>query len=113
MFGAGLIQLFCGLLAGFEGYTYLYENLHDSIFEEPEPAPEKPYTRFTAVCFLVIGTGASLGVGLLIGNFLENFLTPTMPLIFSASLKPEFVFYPPIVVLFVDLMHAFAARFDH
>lgn len=113
LFVAGLIHLFSRLRIGFERYTYRYENLHDSIFEEAAPAPEKPYTRLTAVCFLIVGTGASLGVGLLIGNILENFLTPTMPMIFSASLKPEFIFYPPIVVLFVDLMHAFAARFDY
>ncbi len=115
LFVVGLVHLFSRLRAGFERYTYRNENLHDSILEEPDPAPEKPYTRLTAVCFLIIGTGISLGIGLLIGNFLENLnylSSPTMPTVFSASLKPEFVFYPPIVVLLVDLMHAFAARFD-
>jgi len=113
LFVAGLVHLFNRLRTGFERYTYSHENLHDSIFEEVAPAPEKPYTRMTAVCFLIVGIGASLAVGLLIGNVLENFLMPTMPKFFSASLKLEFVFYPPIVVLFVDLMHALAARFEH
>jgi succinate dehydrogenase/fumarate reductase cytochrome b subunit len=115
LFVVGLIHLFNRLRTGLERYTYRYENLHDSILEEPAPAPEKPYTRLTAVCFLIIGTGVSLGIGLLIGHFFENvnYLSPAMPSLFSPSLKPEFIFYPPIVVLFVDLMHAFASRFDY
>jgi curved DNA-binding protein CbpA len=114
LFVVGLVHLFNRLRTGFERYTYRNENLHDSILEEPEPEAEKPYTRLTAACFLIIGMGVSLAIGLLIGSFLENlnYLSPAMPTLFSSSLKPEFVFYPPIVVLFVDLMHAIAARFE-
>jgi len=79
---------------------------------EESKAETKPYARVTAVCFLVVGIGVSLGVGLLVGNFLQSFLTPSMPRFFASSLKPEFIFYPPIAVLFVDLMHSFAVRFD-
>ncbi len=111
LFVAGLVHLFKRLRTGFERYTYRYENLHDSIFKESK-AENKPYTRVTAVCFLVVGIGASLGVGLLVGSFLESFSTPSIPKLFAASLKPEFIFYPPIAVLFVDLMHSFAVRFD-
>jgi hypothetical protein len=35
------------------------------------------------------------------------------PHMFSANLKPEFVFYPPIFVLVVDLMHSFASRVEN
>ena len=111
LFVVGLVHLFKRLSTGFERYTYRYENLHDSILEESK-VETKPYARVTAVCFLVVGMGVSLGVGLLVGNFLESFLTPSMPKFFASSLKPEFIFYPPIVVLFVDLMHSFAIRFD-
>ncbi len=111
LFVVGLVHLFKRLRTGFERYTYRYENIHDSILGENQ-AETKPYARVTAVCFLVVGIGVSLGVGLLVGNFLQSFLTLSMPRFFASSLKPEFLFYPPIAVLFVDLMHSFAVRFD-
>ena len=114
LFLVGLVHLFKRLRAGFEKYTYSYENLHDSIIEPIAPAPEKPYTRVAAACFLIVGVAVSLGIGLLIGNYLENLnYLSSVPKIFSASLRPELVFYPPIVVLFVDLMHTVASRFEH
>jgi hypothetical protein len=113
LFVAGIFHLVARLRKGFERYTYRDENLHDSIFEEKAEPVSKPYTRFTAVCFLVVGVAASLSVGLLIGHFLTAMITPSMPKIFSNTLRPEFVFYPPIVVLFVDWMHSLASKFDH
>ena len=74
------------------------ENFHDSILEETEPK-QKPYSRFTAVSFLIVGFRISLGIGILIGNYLELFVRRVMPKLFSPTLKPEFLFYPPIVVL--------------
>jgi Ca2+/Na+ antiporter len=112
LFVAGIIHLVARLRKGFERYTYRDENLHDSIFEKTEPVT-KPYTRFAAACFLIVGIAASLGVGLLIGNVLEMAVASPVPRFFAASLKPEFVFYPPIAVLFVDLMHSFASKFDY
>jgi hypothetical protein len=100
------------LRKGFERYTFRDENLQDSILQEKIESVSKPYTRFTAACFLVIGVGASFVVGLLIGYVLESSVASSMPRIFTASLRPEFIFYPPIVVLCVDLMHSLAARFD-
>jgi hypothetical protein len=41
-----------------------------------------------------------------------DFIADSMPTWFSTELKPEFLFYPPIIVLFVDMMHSFASRFD-
>ena len=112
LFVAGIVHLFGRLRKGFERYTYRDENLHDSILEEVEPV-RKPYTRFAAACFLIVGIGASLGIGLVIGRVLEMAVSSPMPSLFAFSLKPEFVFYPPIVVLLVDLMHSFASRFDY
>jgi len=31
---------------------------------------------------------------------------------FAINLKPEFIFYPPIVTFFVDLMHLFATSLE-
>jgi hypothetical protein len=112
LFCAGIVHLISRLRKGFERYTYRDDNLHDSILEEVEPV-NKPYTRFTAACFLIVGIGASLGVGLLIGGLLEMAMASRMPAFFASSLRPEFIFYPPIAVLFVDLMHSFASRFDY
>ena len=112
LFVAGLFHLISRLRSGFERYTYSNDNIHDSILDETEPVT-KPYTRLTAVCFLIVGIFVSLGVGLLIGNYLELFIGAAMPTLFSSSLKPEFIFYPPIVVLFVDLMHEFISRLEY
>jgi len=113
LFIVGIVHLVKRLRAGFERYTYREENLLDSILEDKRETVSKPYTRFSAVCFLTAGIVASLGVGLLIGGVLESLMTVPMPKIFATSLKPELVFYPPIAVLFVDLMHSFAIKFDY
>ena len=112
LFAAGLLHLFGRLRSGYERYTYRDENLHDSILEAAEKH-KKPYTRLTATAFLIGGSLLSLGIGLLIGNFMNSYLTSSVPVIFAASLRLEFVFYPPIVVLAVDLMHTAASKFEH
>lgn len=113
LFLVGLIHFIKRLRAAFERYTYRGENLHDSILEETAVEINKPYTRFTAASFLIVGTIMCFGIGLLIGNVMESYMTASVPNIFIASLKPEFVFYPPIVVLLVDLMHTAASKFEH
>ncbi len=110
LFIVGLIHLFSRLRAAFERYTY-DENIHDSILEESEPEI-KPYSRVTAIGFIVVGVFVSLGVGLLIGDYLDLFIGAMMPSVYSSHFQIEFIFYPPIVVLFVDLMHNVASRFD-
>jgi DnaJ-domain-containing protein 1 len=110
LFVVGLIHLFSRLRAAFERYTY-DENIHDSIIEVSEPE-QKPYSRFTAIAFIVVGVFLSLGVGLLIGSYLDLFIGAMIPSVYSHSFRLEFIFYPPIVVLCVDLMHSFASKFD-
>jgi hypothetical protein len=91
-------------------YTYNPDELHDSILDDNEPVV-KPYSRTAATTFLVVGFLVFLGTGIVIGNQIE-FVSVSMPSMFSARLGFEVVFYPPIFVLFVDLMHGFAYRMD-
>jgi curved DNA-binding protein CbpA len=111
LFIAGVFHLVSRIRTGLERYTYS-ENLHDSILEESEPV-NKPFTRLRAITFLLVGFCASLGVGLLIGYLFSVSIDRTMPSLFSAEFRPEIVFYPPIAVLLVDLMHAVASKFDY
>lgn len=112
LFVVGSIHLFKRLKVGFERYTYSYEDIHDSILDDNEPV-EKPYTRFTAISFLIIGFFISLGIGLVIGNYFGMVINASIPTIFSPTLKPEFIFYPPIFVLCVDIMHTLASRLEN
>ncbi len=112
LFIIGVLHIIKRLQAGFERYTYSEINLHDTILQEIEEET-KPYSRLTAISFLVIGVFISLGIGLLIGNYLQMFIAAMMTTTHSPTLRPEFVFYPPIVVLIVDMMHSLAARFDY
>ena len=90
----------------------VHEDIHDSILEDTEPT-EKPYTKFTAIAFLIIGFFISLGIGLVVGNYLELVINASIPSIFSPTLKLEFIFYPPIFVLCVDIMHTLASKFEN
>lgn len=110
LFVVGVIHLFSRLRAAFERYTY-DENIHDSIIETIVPE-RKPYSRFSAIAFIVVGVFSSLGIGLLIGSYLDMIIGAMIPSVYSRSFRLEFVFYPPIVVLCVDLMHSFASRFE-
>lgn len=111
LFIVSVIHLISRFRAGFEKYTYSNENLHDSILDGSEPET-KPYSRFAAISFLVIGVLVCLGIGVVIGSYIEFSMVSKIHSSFSLSFNPEIVFYPPIVVLFVDMMHSVAARFD-
>jgi hypothetical protein len=108
LFVAGVIHLVRRIREAFDRYTYKLDDLHDSIFDDQESAV-KPYSRTAAGAFLIIGFAVCLGTGILIGSQI-HFVSVTIPSLFSAQLGPEFVFYPPILVLFFDLMHSFAVR---
>ncbi len=110
LFIAGVIHLAGRIRDALEKYTYNEDYLHESILDENEP-PIKPYSRFTAGVFLIAGVLASFVIGLVIGNYIE-FSSITVPDMFSKNLKPELVFYPPIFVLFVDLVHSFVLQVE-
>lgn len=111
LFVAGCIHLFSRLRSGFERYTYDEALIHDSILDGNEPE-RKPYSRLTAGAFLIGGLLVCLGIGVAVGSYLELFVSASMPSMYSPTLRPEFIFYPPIIVLLVDLMHAFVSRLD-
>ena len=93
-----------------EKYTYDPDDLHDSILDDNEPVI-KPYTRMTAAAFLFFGFFIFLGAGILIGDYIDV-VALSVPTMFSSRLGPEFVFYPPIFVLFVDMVHSVASRVE-
>ncbi len=109
LFIIGILHLLKRLHAAFERYTYSSLNIHDSLLAEIEEET-RPYSRVQAVMFLVIGLLLSLGIGLLISSFFGVMTTAMMPRVFAPTLHLEFIFYPPIVVLFVDIMHSFVSK---
>lgn len=111
LFVAGLVHLGKRIQTGLARYTYAGDLIHDSILAEEEPE-EKPYTRSTAIAFLVISLFVCIGVGWVIGDYLELFIAAARPTFFSSAPRLEFILYPPIFVLCVDAMHAFATRLE-
>jgi hypothetical protein len=110
LFIAGVIHLWGRIRDGLERFTYGEADVHESILDDND-RKLKPFSRVFAAGFLILGVGLSIGIGLLIGNIFQVF-PASMPAMFSNSLKPEFVFYPPIFVYLVDAMHGFASRVD-
>lgn len=111
LFVVGALHLIRRIQAGFERYTYSPEDIHDSILREMEEE-NRPYSRTAGVVFLVGGVTASLLVGFTLGSLLGLSPMTLFPGSFASTLSAELVFYPPIVVLMVDLMHSFATRFE-
>jgi hypothetical protein len=110
-FVVGLWHLFSRLRAYFQRYTYHPQPIRDSITREPEVV-SKPFTRFAASSFLIIGYAASFGVGLLLGQQVTGSFLRAVPGLGDPTLQPELLFYPPIAVLVVDTMHTVASKID-
>jgi len=114
LFLMGLWQLFTRLRAGYERYTYQPKSIHDSIMREEEKS-DKPFTRFAASTFLVVGYMLSLAAGLFVGSSMYAFmydLVSAVPFLFAPQVRPELIFYPPIAVLIVDTLHTIAVKID-
>jgi hypothetical protein len=110
LFVAGLIHLFGRLREAFERYTYT-ENIHDTILDE-NAAETRPFPRIAAVGFIVGGLLLCLGAGWLTGNYFSFVIHSSMPSLYATEIRPEIIFYPPIIVLFVDLMHLVVSKFE-
>jgi hypothetical protein len=107
----GVLRLIQTFRAAFDRYTYKEEALHESILDDNEP-PAKSFSRFTAASFLVFGFILSLILGLLVGNYLEMSIVSKMPNFFSSTPKFEILFYPPIIVLLVEIMYSIVIKFE-
>ena len=109
----GLWHLAVRLKAGFEHYTYQPKSIHDSIINAAEDGPDKPFTRFTASTFLILGYVLSIAAG----HFFRaqtQYLTifSDLPGMFGQQFRYDLILYPPIAVLIVDTMHTIASKID-
>lgn len=109
LFIVGIIHIIGRVRDGFERFTQPDDDIHESILDDNE-RKEKPVSRLAAAAAVIGAILLALGIGLVIGY---QFISPDsrFPL-FSENLKPEFLFYPPIVTFFVDMMHTIASRFE-
>jgi hypothetical protein len=110
LFVVGLWHLASRLREYFQRYTYKPDRIHVSIMAEDEK-PEKPFTRFSAYVFLVVGYVLSIAAGLFAADQLQ-YVMNDLTFIFDQNIRADLVFYPPIAVLIVDTMHTFASRID-
>jgi curved DNA-binding protein CbpA len=112
LFAIGLWHLCVRLKACFDHYTYNPNTIHDSIMNASDEKRDKPFTRFTASTFLIIGYAASLGAGLFVGSNTQYLSFFTSLPYFSQQFRYDLFFYPPIAVLIVDTMHTVASKID-
>jgi hypothetical protein len=110
LFVVGLIHLIGRIREALERYAYRDGEIHDSIMEASDDT-QKPYSRFLASSFLIIGVVVSFAMGLLIGNYVDLGSIPRSELFWLSN--PEFLFYPPIFVLVVDFMHSIASKTEY
>lgn len=111
LFVVGVLHMAKRLQSGYERYTYSSDDIHDSILRGIEEE-SRPYSRFVATSFLVSGMLVSVLLGLLVRPLLVRVQSASLPGMISETLAFELIFYPPIVVLLVDLLHSFATRFE-
>jgi hypothetical protein len=112
LFVAGSWHLLRRLQIGYQRYTRASDKLHDSVLRDEDDEEEKPFSRLSATAFLCLGVVVSLGVGILVGKYLEMIITSMMGNLFASNLHFELVFYPPIAVLIFDTMHLVASKAD-
>ena len=110
LFIVGLIHLIGRIREALERYAYHDDEIHDSIMEAKDDVP-KPYSRFLASSLLVFGVVASFGIGLLIGHLADPAALARGGLFWLSN--PEFILYPPIFVLLVDVVHSIVYRTEH
>lgn len=113
LFVIGLWHLAVRLKACFEHYTYKPKSIHDSLINADAGKPDKPFTRFTASTFLIVGYLLSLACGLYVSSAMKYFdIFGDIHYLFGQTFRPDLLFYPPIAVLIVDTMHTVASKID-
>ncbi len=112
LFCIGLWHLAVRLKACFEHYTYNPKSIHDSLINAGGE-PDKPFTRFTASTFLILGYLLSLAGGLYAATAMKYFVIfNDIHYLFGQNFRLDLLFYPPIAVLIVDTLHNVASRID-
>ena len=114
LFVVGIIRIIGRVRDGFERFTEPDDDIHESILDDNDRR-RKPYSRLATAGLLIGAVLICTGIGLLIGfnvkvpfAFMGQMSSPEF------SLKTiEFVFYPPIITFFVDLMHTVASKFEN
>jgi curved DNA-binding protein CbpA len=110
LFAVGILHLFRRLKNGFTQFSK--ENIEkNSLFDETTEQT-KPFSAVKASLYILGGLIGSVVIGFLLGNYLTFFITSMMPRMFSPSMHFDLMFYPPIVVLIVDLTHNLTSRLD-
>lgn len=112
LFVVGGLHLLKRLQNAFERYTYSPEDIHDSILRGLEEE-HRPYSRTVGMTFVIGGVIVSFAAGILARAMFGLEPDSFLPSLFARNLNLELIFYPPIVVLLVDIMHSFASRFEH
>ena len=113
LFCIGLWHLAVRLKACFEHYTYNPKSIHDSLINADRGESDKPFTRFTASTFLILGYLLSLASGLYMGSIMKYMeIFNDIHYLFGQNFRPDLFFYPPIAVLIVDTMHNVASKID-
>ena len=113
LFCIGLWHLAVRLKACFEHYTYKSKSIHDSIINADDGKSDKPFSRFTASTFLIVGSLLSLAGGLYLGSVMKYMtIFNDIHYLFGQNFRPDLLFYPPIAVLIVDTMHNIASKID-
>ncbi len=110
LFIVGVIHFVGRFREIFDRFTYNENELHDSILDNAEQV-EKPFSSLTVILFLLIGSAVSFGVGLLLNHLVGMEGNSSFGMI-TGTLTPEVILYPPIFVLFVDIMHSLVSRFE-
>jgi hypothetical protein len=110
LFLVGLWHLIKRLRESFQNYTYQPKPFVESLMHDEEQA-SKPFTRLTALAFLIVGYAASLAAGLFVGSHIYYILSD-MAEFFSPTLRATILIYPPIAVLIVDTMHTVASKVE-
>jgi hypothetical protein len=77
-----------------------------------EPRPQKTYSCGRALGFIGAGSAFCFGIGLFIGTHTQYDILKETPYFFDPHIHPELLFYPPIGVLVVDILHAIALKLD-
>lgn len=105
LFVAGMIHLLNRLRMGFSRYTEETPVIHDTLFSYHEEPEERPVSTLKAVLLLTSGLIVSFVLGAVISGQMDRVIVNMQAGLFSASLTPALIFYPPIAVLIVDVAH--------